>query len=234
MMLSKSAIKKLANREPRFDDITNSLQALPALPRPIVAEVRKAVALARKFNDMVIRPGCMELDLKMHEDPAYLPWDFVKKAGQWGFYSMFIPKMFGGGGVATLAGPPLTEELASACLGMANLIQVHYLGVASLACTMNTRLMNKLFRETAAGEKSGRPCLLSTAITEPGAGTDVEETDLVDRGQITCHAQKVDGGYLVNGTKIFISSGHLSTWHILIAYRDLEKTVTEHRCFSCS
>ena len=222
-MLSRPTIKTLVNREPRFDDITNTLQAQPALPRPIVGEVRKAVALARKFNDRVIRPGCLELDLKMHEDPAYLPWNFVKEAGRWGFYSMLIPKMFGGGGVATLAGPPVTEELASVCLGMANLIQVHYLGVASLACTMNTRLMNKLFRETAAGEKSGQPCLLSTAITEPGAGTDVEETDLVDRGRVSCHAQKMDGGYLVNGTKVFISNGHLSTWHILIAYRDLEK-----------
>lgn len=222
-MLSRSAIKTLTSREPRFDDIMNTLQAQPALPRPIVKEVRQAVALARKFNDEVIRPGALALDLKMHEDPAYLPWDFVKEAGKWGFYSMFLPKMFGGGGVAVLAGPPLTEELASACLGMANLIQVHYLGVAALACTMNMRLMNKLFREVAAGEKSGVPCLFSTAITEPGAGTDVEETDLVDRGNITCHAKKVDGGYLVNGTKIFISSGHLSTWHMLIAYRDLEK-----------
>jgi alkylation response protein AidB-like acyl-CoA dehydrogenase len=106
---------------------------------------------------------------------------------------------------------------------MANLILVHYLGVAALACTMNMRLMNRIFRDVAAGEESGQPCIISTAITEPGAGTDVEETDLVDRGRVSCHARRVDGGYVVNGTKVFISSGHLSTWHILIAYSDLEK-----------
>ena len=47
------------------------------------------------------------------------------------------------------------------------------------------------------GEKTGRPCLIALAITEPSAGTDVEEVDLVDKGKVTCQARKVKGGYIV-------------------------------------
>jgi len=68
-----------------------------------------------------------------------------------------------------------------------------------------------------------QPCLISFALTEPGAGTDAQETVLMDRGNMTCLARQVNGGYVVNGTKIFISNGHLSTWHMLISYADLER-----------
>jgi len=73
----------------------------------------------------------------------------------------------------------------------------------------------------AEGERSGWPCLISLAVTEPGAGTDVEEVELLDKGSVSCHARKVKGGYVVNGTKVFISMGHLSTWTVLYAYTDL-------------
>lgn len=51
----------------------------------------------------------------------------------------------------------------------------------------------------------------------------MEELDLIDKGNITCNAEKVPGGYNINGTKVFISNGHISAWHIVIAYSDLKK-----------
>ncbi|MFO7557720.1 MAG: acyl-CoA dehydrogenase family protein [Desulfobacterales bacterium] len=222
-MISTSEMKKFLDQEPRFNDITCSLQSVPKLPKALLKETRETVAIARKFNEEVVRPYALELDLKMHADPDYLPYDFVEKANDWGFYTMWLPRVFGGRGYSAPTMAPFSEELASVCLGMANLVGVHYLGVASLAATLNTRLIHKIFKETVNGEKTGQPCLISTAITEPGAGTDVEEVELVDKGNVSCYAEKVKGGYLVNGTKVFISSGHLSTWHILIAYSDLKK-----------
>jgi len=222
-MILRSEIKTLLEKEPRFNDITCSLQAISKLPKGLLRETRETVAIARKFNQEVVRPYARELDLKMHEDPEYLPYDFVEKANDWGFYTMWLPRVFGGRGYSASTMAPFSEELASACLGMANLVGVHYLGVASLAATLNTRMMHKIFTDAVNGEKTGQPCLISTAITEPGAGTDVEEVELVDKGNVSCYAEKVKGGYMVNGTKVFISSGHLSTWHILIAYSDLKK-----------
>ena len=117
----------------------------------------------------------------------------------------------------------VVEELSSACVSIANVDMVHYLGVIGVMASWNTSLINKIFRDVAEGQRTGNPCLISLAITEPGAGTDVEEVELIDKGRVSCYAQKVKGGYVVNGSKIFISMGHVSTWCCLIAYTNLKK-----------
>ena len=60
-------------------------------------------------------------------------------------------------------------------------------------------------------------------MTEPTSGSDTPEADLVDKGVVACHARKVDGGYRVNGAKLFISNGHFSTWHMTVAFEDLKR-----------
>ena len=222
-MVPRGGNLAVLEREPMPRDIMVGLDAATRLPGAMRRETRQAVALARRFNDLVVRPGALELDRRKHEEPDYLPWDFVHQANRWGFYTMFIPKLFGGKGVNFPALSYVVEELASGCAGMANLVGVHYLGVATIAATWNIRLMNKVMRDTVEGEKTGKPCLISLAITEPDAGTDVEEVELVAKAKVTCQARKVEGGYVVNGRKIFISNGHLSHWHILVAYEDLNK-----------
>ena len=222
-MISRKEIKAYANQSPRFDDMICSLPAAPKIPKAMVGETRKVIAIARKFNEAVVRPHALELDRRMHENPDYLPWDLVEKINDWGLYTLWIPKIFGGQGYNMPSMCYFVEEIASSCLAIANLIGVHYLGVCTLTSTWNMRLINHVCREVKLGEKNHTPCLVSLAITEPNAGTDVEETDLIDKGNITCHAEKVPGGYKLNGTKIFISNGHLSTWHMVIAYSDLNK-----------
>lgn len=212
--------QSILEREPRFKDITCSLSSVRRQPVGILSETRELVATARRFNDEVARPRALELDRMKREDPEYLPWDIVEEANRYGFYSMFIPRLFGGHGKNMPGLSYLLEEIGSGCTGIANLVGVHYLGIATLCGSWNVRLMNKVMQEVAEGERSGNPCLVSLAITEPGAGTDVEEVDLVNRANVECRSEKVPGGYVVNGRKIFISNGHLSTWHITVSYAD--------------
>jgi len=222
-MISLKESESLLDLEPRFADSFCSLQAMPQLPKGMLKETKSAIALARKFSNEVIKPVALEIDRNAHADPEYLPWDLVKKANEWGFYTMFIPRLFGGQGVNMPAASYVIEELSSACVGIANVVFVHYLGVAGILASGNISLANRVFREVAEGEKKGKPCIISLAITEPNAGTDVEENELVDRARLNCYAEKVKGGYIVNGSKIFISMGHVSTWCCLIAYTDLKK-----------
>jgi alkylation response protein AidB-like acyl-CoA dehydrogenase len=193
------------------------------MPKAMVKETQEVVALARKFNDEVVRPLALELDRKTHEDPDYVPWEIVKKGNECGFYSMWVPKLFGGKGYNMPSLSYFVEEIGSACLGFANVLCVHYLGVSGLMMAGNTRVIKKVIGEVVQGEKTGDPSIIALAITEPTAGTDVEEVDLEDKGKITCHAQKVNGGYIVNGTKIFISMGRLSKWTVLYGYTNLKK-----------
>ncbi len=208
---------------PKFDDITCSLRAISEQPKRMLKETKEVIAIARKFKQEVVRPYALELDRKIQEYPDFLAEEFVKKANEWGFYTMWIPKLFGGKGYSLPTFSYFAEEIASACTAMANLIGVHYLGIATLIATWNTRVITKVFNEVIQGEKNGKPCLVSLALTEPDAGTDIEEVELMNKGTITCHAQKVRDGYKVNGRKVFISNGHLSTWHVLFSFADTDK-----------
>ena len=222
-MISNSDIKKLLGRDPAFDDIMCSLQSVPRMPRGIVKETRRVMAYVRKFNDEYVREQSLDVDRACQEQDDLLPWDLVEEANRRGLYSMWIPRLFGGRGYNLGSLSYALEELASVCTGIANVVGVHYLGVTVLFSTWNMRVINRVLRETVEGEKTGKPCILSLAITEPSAGTDVEDVELVDRGTVTCFARRVKGGYVLNGRKVFISMGHVSTWHIIIAYTDLKK-----------
>lgn len=219
-MSKRSEINSYLEQEPQFDDFTFSQKATTRQPNGIYKEIKEVVALARRFNDEVIRKYDLDMDRTMQQDYTYLPWDLVRKANEWGFFSMWFPKLFGGKGYSIPTLAHFMEETGSVCLGLSNLICVHYLAVTSMFSSWNLRVVNKLCRMVAEGERTGEPCLLSTAITEPGAGTDVEEVDLVDSANLGCYATRVEGGYKLNGSKVFISSGHVSTFHIVISYVD--------------
>jgi len=213
----------LLRREPRFEDIMCSLLCVPALPHAVIRETRTAVALARKFNDEVVRPRSLALDLQLMADPDTLPRDLVEEANRWGFFTLWEPRIFGGKGLCFPSLAPACEELASVCVGIANLLAVHYLGVATLLSSWNVRLINRLMREAARGEKTGVPCILSMGITEPNAGSDVLEVELLNKSGAVFRAERVKGGYRLNGRKHFISNGHYSTWFIVFGYEDLKR-----------
>ncbi len=213
-------MQELLLREPQPGDVMNSLEAISKLSRRSYRNVREAVALARKFTDRCVKPVYKQIDLKVQEDNEYLPLEFIREAGRWGIFSWWVPRLFGGKGMDFIAMYPFLEEIASVCTGLANVIGVHYLGVGTLCASWNMPVINKILREVCAGDKTGAPCLLSLAITEPEAGTDVEEPILLERARIGTIAKRVRGGYILNGRKIFISNGHVSTWHMVIAYED--------------
>ena len=202
-------------------DWSVGLAAVRDQPRHLPRDIARSIELAQRFNRQVVKPLALKLDAHMQDDPKHLAWDFIEEANRWGLYTRWLPKMMGGHGWSILSMFAFIEEISTECVGLANVIGVHYLGVTTLLATWNLRLAHRLINDVCNGERSGRPCLISLAITEPGAGTDVEETELVDHARLGTVATPLpDGGYELNGRKIFISNGHVSTWHMIIAYED--------------
>ncbi len=222
-MIPNSEVKSILDRFPKFEDSFNGLEYAPGLPKAMVKEIRELVAYARKFNDEVVRPSALTLDRKTHEDPDYLPHDLIKTVNDWGFYTMWVPKIFGGRGMSLPSVSPVMEEISSACVGIANVMGVMYLGLTSLISSFNMRITNRIIKDLIEGVEKGEPKLIAFAITEPAAGTDADDLELVDRGRVITRAEKVNGGYLVNGRKVFISMGHVSEWTVFYAYTDLKK-----------
>ena len=63
-----------------------------------------------------------------------------------------------------------------------------------------------------SAERAGSPALMAFAITEPEAGTDVEDPGLLQRARIGSHARRVPGGFRLSGIKRFISNGSVARW----------------------
>jgi acyl-CoA dehydrogenase len=222
-MLNKDAGQKDSLYGPRIFDRVNSLDAIHKLPRSLYSDMYKAAELARRFCDEVVKPYYKSVDLKVTEDNDFIPDDFIKEACRRGIFTRWIPKMFGGKGMHLLSLYVFIEEVSSVCAGLANVFSVHYLGVTVLFATCHLRNINKILREVIREEKKGRPCLISLSWTEPDAGTDQQEKPLIDRAKVQTISVKTEGGYIVNGRKIFISGGHFCTWHMTICYEDLKK-----------
>ncbi len=205
-------------------DWSAALAAVSDLPSAVRQDVVDALELAKRFNAEVVRPQALSLDRIAQDDPHQLPHELVRQAGEWGLFTLWLPTLFGGKGWNFLSLYAFLEEVSSACVGVANVIGVHYMGMATLSASWNLRLAHEVFGEVSAGERRGEPCLISLALNEPLAGSDVTETLLLDRAQVFTQAEVLaDGSVILNGRKTFISNGHLSTWHMVVAYEDLAR-----------
>jgi len=177
---------------------------------------------ARTFADRYIRPQALEIEKKVSRDPDYFHWDIMKKACDYRFFSMMIPKAFGGLESRVLAMSMMAEELAVACGGWASTIGVHSAGISCGLLTLDPYILEHFIRPTAEKEKQGEPVVWSGAVTEPQAGTDIWDEDFIRKAKIMTFAKKVSNGYVLNGRKCFISNGSIANYSVVAAALDRE------------
>ena len=209
---------------PKVDPLASwsaSLAGIDRLPRGLGPDIERALRLAQRFNEEVVRPCYLQLDARLQDHPDELPLEFIATAARWRLFSRWIPRLYGGEGWNFISLYVFLEEVSSVCVGLANVIGVHYLGVATLMATWNTRLSEEVLTDVCRADLRGQPHLIALAITEPGAGTDMEETELLERITIgTVARPQGDGGYRLDGSKVFISNGHVSHWFMVISAED--------------
>ena len=205
-------------------DWSAALAAVSDLPSAVRQDMVDALDLARRFNAEVVRPLALAIDARAGEDPAYVPAELVRQAGQWGLFTVWLPSLFGGKGWNFLSLYAFLEEVSSACVGIANVVGVHYMGVAMLTGSWNVRLAHRVCQDVCDGERRGVPRPISLAMNEPLAGSDLGETLLLARGTLGTQATaRPDGGYVLSGHKTMISNGHVSAWHMVVAFEDLAR-----------
>lgn len=135
------------------------------------------------------------------------PHDLFRELGELGYYGVMYPESVGGSGLRQpyTCFTVLCEELARGSMGFAA-------GVCMQGSTATHAiyqwggavLHEKYLRPALRGEKIG-----AFAITEPNAGSDV--------ASLRTKAIKVDGGWLLNGTKIFTSNGTVADFITVVA-----------------
>jgi alkylation response protein AidB-like acyl-CoA dehydrogenase len=179
----------------------------PQLRGNDLKQLEDLVRRTREFGDRHVRPRALELDRRAWADVHDFPWDLVREGGRYGMLSVCLPAQAGGSTRFMCTSLCVAmEELSAACPAVAVIFGAHGLGVGPLGFGGPLH-WDGAMREIAEGEKNGDPVMMAFAITEPSAGTDMENPDLVDAAHLGCHAKRVRGGYLLNGTKCFISNG---------------------------
>jgi alkylation response protein AidB-like acyl-CoA dehydrogenase len=158
--------------------------------------------LARKIAQEKILPIRAELDEKEE-----FPWEIIKELANSDMFRIFIPTEYEGLGGGCLDLALVVEELSRVCSGIAVSYAAVDLGIIPLVEFGNHAQKQKFLPDIAAGKK-----LAAFGITEPTAGSDA--------GSIKTTAQKVSGGYVLNGTKQFITNGGEAELYTIIALTD--------------
>ena len=121
----------------------------------------------------------------------------------------------GGLGWSALDNAAALEEFTSACMGGAANILFNTFGLLGAMVECKTGIVLSMIKKMIIAQQKGAPLFYSWAITEPGAGTDMEDACAMKAMRPSCRAQKVQGGYSLNGTKCFITNGSLAHYVIV-------------------
>ncbi|MBW2285990.1 MAG: acyl-CoA dehydrogenase [Deltaproteobacteria bacterium] len=172
----------------------------------LTEEQRMIQAMVREFAKEEILPTAAERDRT-----KTFPIENIKKMGELGLMGMNVPTEFNGAGADTVSYSAALQEIAYACASTAVIMSVHN----SVACGPiylygSDYLKETFLRRLATGEMIG-----SFALTEPSAGSDPSSQ--------RTRAVRDGDGYVINGGKIFITSGKNSDLTVVTAYTDREQ-----------
>lgn len=209
-------------------------EQFPRLRAPELAglctELEELRDRTRTFARRELAPRALELDRRAGEEPGYFDWDVVRAGARAGVLRSLVPAPAGGAGGLTMHACIMMEELCAACAGIGLIFGAHGLGISPLLLG-GAAHWDGVLAELVASEASERPLLMALAITEPEAGTDVEDPDLLARGRITSRARRVPGGYRLSGVKRFISNGSVARWISVVMPTDPTRAAETETCF---
>jgi acyl-CoA dehydrogenase len=145
------------------------------------------------------------------EASGEIPRQLFRDLGALGFLGMRHPVEYGGGGMGAMASVVLGEELSRSTFGgVASALTVHSdMSIGHIAHRGTHEQKQKYLPAACAGEKIGAVC-----VTEAGAGSDV--------AGLKARAVRTTEGWVLNGSKTFITNGVYGDIYIIAARTDSE------------
>jgi len=168
---------------------------------------------ARDFTNGEIVPRARENDRNHHFDV-----ELVRKIADQGYLGAIVPREYGGAGLDYLTYGLIVEEVGRGCSAMRTVISVQ----TSLVCSSILRWgteeqKQKYLPELCSGEWLG--CF---GLTEPDTGSDAANQKT--------RARKIDGGWSISGSKMWISMGNFAKVALVFAQTHPE---LKHRGIAC-
>ena len=160
---------------------------------------------AHEFAEKEIRPVASQYD-----ETEDFPWPVVEKAREVGLYGLEYYQM-AGSDESGLTSAIVSEELTWGCAGITLAIFGTGLALAGLAGNGSPEQF-AAWAPRMFEKPDGSLALGAFGVTEPGAGSDVSS--------LRTRAEKVEGGWLLNGRKCFITNGGIADVHVVVATVD--------------
>ena len=168
-----------------------------------LSELQKTVKkMARTIAEERILPVRAALD-----EQEEFPWAIMKDLADTDMFRVFIPEEYGGLGGGCLDLCLVVEELSRVCSAVAVSYASSLLGSFDLLKYGNEEQKRKYLPDIASGKR-----LAAFAVTEAEAGSDI--------GNIKTTATRTDEGYVINGTKQFITNGGEADIYTVVALTD--------------
>ncbi|ARM75532.1 acyl-CoA dehydrogenase family protein [Acidianus manzaensis] len=150
----------------------------------------------------------MERDIASYvekgEKEGNIPEELLQKARDLGLFGINVPEQYGGSGGDVLMTAIAQEEMCRIWPSFSVRVMIGGLYMAPILLYGNEEQKKKYVIPVAKGEKKA-----AFANTEPGAGSDV--------AGIQSTAKKVNGKYILNGRKIFITNGGVADYYVVTA-----------------
>jgi hypothetical protein len=152
--------------------------------------------VARRFATDRLAPFAAEWDEKSH-----FPVDRLREAAALGFAGIYVKSDVGGSEMSRLDAAIIMEELSAGCTSTAAFISIH-----NMASWMIDRYGNDAQRKKFLPRLTTMELIASYCLTEPGSGSDA--------AALKTRAVKDGDGYVLNGSKAFISGAGVSDIYV--------------------
>jgi len=180
-------------------------------------EQKAITEMVRQFVDNEIIPVAEEFD---HEDK--FPEAIVEHMKELGLFGVTIPEEYGGMGLDMATYAMIVEELSRGWISISGVVNTHFIGSYLLMKFGTDEQRDLYLPRMATGEVRG-----AFSLSEPEVGSDVQG--------IKSTATEVDGGWEINGQKMWVTNG-LRSGLVFVLVKTDPKADPPYRgmtCFIC-
>lgn len=140
---------------------------------------------------------------RMWEQEGTIPKDLWPKVGELGFGALYVGEDQGGSGLSRLDGTLVFEALSMACPSVSAFLSIHNMCAKMLDTFASDEMKARVLPDVMSLNT-----VLSYCLTEPGSGSDA--------AALKTRAERTNEGYVLNGTKAFISGGGYSDAYVVM------------------
>ena len=181
----------------------------------LTADQRRWRDTARAYATEVVAPVAPRLDAEADPEKSF-SWELVDAASQYGLRLAPLPPHFGGGGTDFLTNAVMLEEIAAADLGT-SVVLAQTWKFAQLLMELGTADQHERWLRRLMENRRG---LMAASLTEPNGGSDNVLPYAGVDGGMRMRAERVEGGWVLNGEKCYISNSNRADSIIAFARTD--------------